>query len=505
MGKIMKLISAAAVVLLSVAPSAAQQDVTVQTGEYWLDGDFGRRQAFPLSGTWQTTLDVSALPEGLHTLGFRAADSRGRWSVPVLRYFLHADRFPSGSVAGKYEMWIDRDFDRRTSGSLQSGVLDTVPDFSALVPGLHTLSVRATDSHGRWSVPYVKYFLKTVASSFGDNVVTGCCYSIDGVNAVGVSVAPVADGVQELSLDVSGLTPGLHTLACLFEDARGRLNAPLLKYFVVPDTLPADNAVTAYEYWFNAGRRTRVEVEPENPLVLKDVEIAIEDVVPHEITDGYRFDVASGTVYCDDSVHFGIVACDRAGHTTGAVLSDTFPMTVPVQVDFTELTDGERMPFAAPAAGRISGFVMPAAAGDSLVWSIGGDCRADFYAADGQRLPVVEAADGDGRRVFRMQAVTEATYVLIHHASPVLRAMDVDCIRQQASGMLHAAAGWSCRVARQSLTVKTAKAGVLRVCDVAGYTVIVRRLEAGTACFALPPGIYLLAWDGVAVRKISVP
>lgn len=85
-----------------------------------------------------------------------------------------------------------------------------------------------------------------------------------------------------------------------------------MKYFVVPDLLPADNKMTAYEYWFNAGPRVRVEVEPENPLTLNDLVIEIKDVVPNEIPADYRFDTSTETVCCADNVFFGMAACGMA-------------------------------------------------------------------------------------------------------------------------------------------------------------------------------------------------
>ena len=252
--------------LTAVLPVSAQK-VVLQKGEYWLDGDFDNRTSIALTDKWETELDVSSLCEGIHTLGFRASDSEGRWSSPNVHYFLRSGRTIEGNQPASYELWIDDDFDHRTTGVLTDGTADMELDLARLHTGLHRLTLRVKDTQGLWSTPMVRFF-------------------------------------------------------------------------AVPDTLPAENAIGGYSYWFNRGPRIRITTAPANPLEIVDLTVEIKDVVPNEIPADYRFDVGTKTVYCNDNVFFGIEAYDLAGRSTQAVLSDTFPMTVPVRIDFRELENG---------------------------------------------------------------------------------------------------------------------------------------------------------------------
>lgn len=163
----------------------------------------------------------------------------------------------------------------------------------------------------------------------------------------------ISGGVVSVDLDLASLSAGLHRLALRVSDSRGVWSSPRTNFFIGHDTLPAGNGISAYSYWFNRGPRVRVNVNTVNPLVVSDLWIEVKDVVPNRIPSDCRFDTATGTLYCDDDVFFGIQAYDMAGSPTEAVLSDTFRMTVSVTPDFVDLADGVPVAFAAPEAGIV--------------------------------------------------------------------------------------------------------------------------------------------------------
>lgn len=493
-----------ATALLPVIPSAQAQVASPQSGEYWIDQQFDQRKSITIANGWQTELDVSALGEGMHSISFRASDTRGRWSSPITRYFLRAVPSHEGNLPTVYEYWTDGNFGKRTAGLLAEGRADLQIDGSALMPGMHVFNLRTGDSHGNWSAPLTRYFL-VPEPAFADNAPAGYQYWIDGAHDRAVSGVVGETGTIDLQLDLSHLCKGLHTLCYQVSDQSGRRGAPVVKYFVVPDLLPADNKMTAYEYWFNAGPRVRVEVEPENPLTLNDLVIEIKDVVPNEIPADYRFDASTETVYCADNVFFGMSACDLAGHSSPAVLSDTFPMTVPVHPAFADLTEGTAVTFEAPGPGHIRGFRMGATTGDSIAWTLSGACTADFYDGNGTRLPAKTKTDADGNTMYEMKTATDRTYALLHHAPAVVRGMDITCRRLQTTGM--AATMWGCtfRTAKNSLTVDAPHRGTLRIVSAAGRTVADEEISAGTTRLYLPAGIYLLQWESEGARKILIP
>lgn len=131
---------------LSTVQYSVAQDVAVRMCEYWTDRQFDSRRTAATTGTWQADLDMSELGEGLHTLSFRAADSEGRWSVPLTRYFLRTGRSLAGNAATGYEMWIDDDFANRKKGSVVGGAAALDLDLKSLRAGLHRLTLRVNDS-----------------------------------------------------------------------------------------------------------------------------------------------------------------------------------------------------------------------------------------------------------------------------------------------------------------------------------------------------------------------
>lgn len=493
-----------ATVPLWVVPAARAQVAAPQNGEYWIDQQFDRRKSVTIAGGWQTELDVSALGEGMHSISFRASDTRGRWSSPVTRYFLRAVPSHEGNLPATYEYWTDGHFDKRVTGQLEEGCADLQIDCSALVPGMHVFNIRTGDAYGNWSAPHTRYFLVPVPT-FADNALAGYKYWIDGAYDRAVSGGMGETGTIDLQLDLQNLCKGLHTLSYQVSDKCGKTSAPVVRYFIVPDLLPAGNKMAAYEYWFNTGPRVRVEVEPENPLALDNLVIEIKDVVPNEIPADYRFDAATETVYCADNVFFGMAACDQAGNSSAAVLSETFPMTVPVRPAFADLTEGTPMEFEAPGPGRICGFRMDATAGDSIVWTLNGTCTADFYDSNGTRLRTETKTDENGRTVYEMKSATERTYALLHHSSAVARVMDITCTILHATGIPGTLYGCTFRAGKNNLTANVPHNGRLRIISAAGLTVADKYISAGTSRLYLPAGIYLLQWENEAARKIFIP
>lgn len=502
--KIQNIIMSVVGLLTAVLPVSAQK-VVLQKGEYWLDGDFDNRTSIALTDKWETELDVSSLCEGIHTLGFRASDSEGRWSSPNVHYFLRSGRTIEGNLPASYELWIDDDFDHRTTGVLTDGTADMELDLARLHTGLHHLTLRVKDTHGMWSTPTVKYFIVPEAT-YADNEIETFSYWFDGDITAAYRTKPTEDGTVYVEADVKHLSKGIHTLTCQATDKYGRLSSPMVRYFAVPDTLPAENAIGGYSYWFNRGPRIRITTAPANPLEIIDLIVEIKDVVPNEIPADYRFDVGTKTVYCNDNVFFGIEAYDLAGRSTQAVLSNTFPMTVPVRIDFRELENATPAIFDAPQAGHIGGFFMQAVSGDTLIWTINNDCSVDFYTEKGERINAEKQTDTEGLITFRMNAGSETTYALVHHAQMIPSKMEICCTRTiPTSAIAEHTEGFAYHADKTGLIVETTDSGILGIVGTTGITMYQNNLPAGSTRINLPSGIYLLLWNGSPVGKILVP
>lgn len=145
------------------------------------------------------------------------------------------------------EYWLDTNFAQRssvaTTGSLSQNI-----DVSALRPGIHTLSVRVSDTKGRWGAPLLKYFL-IGEKSITQNKLTSYEYCFDGNWDASVS----GNFDKELSLDISleGLREGLHHLLLRVADEEGRISQTVLKNFLVYGEDPKERELTSYKYWID--------------------------------------------------------------------------------------------------------------------------------------------------------------------------------------------------------------------------------------------------------------
>ena len=143
--------------------------------EYWFDTDIGAKvTGSPQGNEVNLLLDVNDLSEGLHTLTFRAADDKGRWSAPLCQYFMKTGGMPEARLT-RYEYWIDGNTSAKTSAPTADGLIRLDIDVNDLAEGLHTLTFRAADDKGRWSAPLCQYFMRP-SKAFNDRRVMGYEY-----------------------------------------------------------------------------------------------------------------------------------------------------------------------------------------------------------------------------------------------------------------------------------------------------------------------------------------
>ncbi len=489
------------------ATGALAQSVKPSTCEYWFDGKFDSRISVQTSGDWTAVLDVAGLPVGVHALNIRVSDSKGRWSSPYSRYFLRTERQLDGNAPVSYEYWIDNDMSTLVSGKITNDNVEINADLSSLYPGVHSLTLRCGDSKGYWSVPVIKYFVR-IEPDFSDNVPVSYKYWIDEFKNEAKEAPVGTDGTVNLELDLASLPTGLHSLSMYPVDSRGKSGVPSVKYFVVPEHTLDGNKITAYEYWFNNGPRSRVECEAANPLVITDKEIKIENVVPNEIPSDYTFDVSTGTVWCDDDVHFGLQAFDALGNASSAILSDTFPMKVPVVLAFKALESDVTVTEEAPKAGYINAYRVEGTAGDSIYWTVNDGCTFDLYDAAGNRLNSKKIAnDEEGFVTYGMLAPTSVTYALLHHAPVVLTETSVTCFIRNTSGIGNSVLGdgVDVRTSKNTLVVNLPEDTLLNIFNVSGQAVVSGNFDAGEHRYTLSSGVYIIRTGRYGMLKILIP
>lgn len=147
-----------------IAPAKA---TNVSAVEYFIDTDpgFGKGTAVPFTVGSNISTDViiplTNVAAGYHVLHVRSKDDLGQWSLTT-RYTFYVYATAGTAVTG-VEYFIDTDpgFGNGTAlpavNSADASIQATIP-LTDVSYGFHTLSVRARDNQGRWSLTTHKVF-----------------------------------------------------------------------------------------------------------------------------------------------------------------------------------------------------------------------------------------------------------------------------------------------------------------------------------------------------------
>lgn len=392
----------------------------------------------------------------------------------------------SGQTIAGYEYWFDDGYAGRTEVRDAGGDIRQEIDVSALTPGMHRFMFRVEDTEGRWSNTLCKQFVY-FGASYGDKSVTRYELWLDD-NVESRMSGAVTGGNIQMAIDAAGLSCGLHRVVLRAQDAAGRWSMAKVHNFVKPEPSLAGNMISSYEYWFNRGAVTRVEVGPANPFTADDLLIEVSDVVPNDIDDDYTIDWDEMTAYTADDVVFGIRYGDTAGRMSEA-RTDTFAYNVPVRLDVTRLVWGDTVSVAGPEAGRIYAYDVEAEAGDSLTWCTSGPCKMDIYAGTGERLARIDSPAMPVEH--KMKAVSAGRVLALVYGVPS-DTLSVCCNRKETSGITFAGSGVEICAGDGKITVVGASGCRCSLYSVQGY-VVDRRLRMGeTETFDVSGGVYVI-------------
>lgn len=392
----------------------------------------------------------------------------------------------SGQTTAGYEYWFDDGYAGRTEVRDAGGDIRQEIDVSALTPGMHRFMFRVEDTEGRWSNTLCKQFVY-FGTSYGDKSVTRYELWLDD-NVESRMSGDVTGGNIQMAIDAAGLSCGLHRVVLRAQDAAGRWSMAKVHNFVKPEPSLAGNMISSYEYWFNRGAVTRVEVGPANPFTADDLLIEVSDVVPNDIDDDYTVDWDEMTAYTADDVVFGIRYGDTAGRMSEA-RTDTFAYNVPVRLDVTRLVWGDTVSVAGPEAGRIYAYDVEAEAGDSLTWCTSGPCKMDIYAGTGERLARIDSPAMPVEH--KMKAVSAGRVLALVYGVPS-DTLSVCCNRKETSGITFAGSGVEICAGDGKITVVGASGRRCSLYSVQGYVVDRRLCMGETETFDVSGGVYVI-------------
>lgn len=209
----------------------AQTVSTIERIEYFIDTDPGHGQATAVTFTPGSTVDqaftvdISGLTPGIHFLNVRTRDSNFSWSLNyVSLFFVIAN--DNANIRG-IEYFFDNDpgFGNGTFRSVTPGgsIDETfVINTSALDAGLHILNVRTVDESHTWSLTHSQVFFN-VANENANLVALE--YFIDSDPGMGAGAVetftPNVSINMPVDIDLTAVSPGLHTLFIRVKDASG--------------------------------------------------------------------------------------------------------------------------------------------------------------------------------------------------------------------------------------------------------------------------------------------
>lgn len=430
---------------------------TLTDYEYWIDGDYEKRQTVSpdanetgADGLLQLPdLDLSALPVGIHHLSFRAKDSFGVWSSPVTYYFYRTGASHAGNVLTEYEYWIDSNYQARQKGETdKDGQLPLSElDVASLPMGVHYLNVRAKDSFGAWSSPVTYYFYRTGISHAG-NTLTKYEYWIDDNYNTRQNGELSADGTLVLNdLSLPDLAEGVHYFNFRVQDAFGAWSSTVSYCFYrLAHHRPVKNLITHYRYVFNNDPTTAKTVTldpPVNPLEWEGQLFDIPEFSLTQLPDSFGLELGNtpgkATLSIPAEADFMIQFKDSASQWSRPVVSQ-FNHKIRRNTTLSTAELNKAFTVQKPAAGEALTYRVDIIKEDSIFWKADQPCEANLYASDGTwygKIPAMKLLEGSN-----VKTPVKGTYYAVFH-SAVKDAMynqpnmTLICIGRNASDTIH--------------------------------------------------------------------
>lgn len=207
---------------------------------FWFDTGVDVKTTKTLSGA--TTIDASALKEGVHTVHYQIVDDQGIVGITDSKMFVKVDE-KTVATAKSLRYWFDTDANSVKTTTTLSGV--TTIDASSLMDGVHTLHYQIVDNKDIAGIPASKIFIK-----LGKNTVTKAKSLRYWFDKDMTSVKTTALQSEAVTIDASSLVEGIHMLHYQIVDDKGGLGCVVTKMFFKMSAKTSSTA-TAIRYWFD--------------------------------------------------------------------------------------------------------------------------------------------------------------------------------------------------------------------------------------------------------------
>lgn len=355
--------------------------------QYWFDDDIGTlKQTDEYQGSH--TLDVTSLPDCLHTVHYLVIGENGLTSNVVSAVFMkmksEIDAEPI--TAERMEYWFDDDTEAIQDVEFQSGF--QILDVSALPDGLHTIHCQMVCNNGALTSAHSSIFLKH-SDKTGLAAAKSLRYWFDDQSVV--STMEINTEIQ--TLDVSSLMQGLHTIHYQLVDANGNVSSPVSSIFMkMPNVVSLDgkNVITGYMYWVNDKSMDNKKVDIPQPSSTYSLTTLLPMTESPIRSSDFHFEINEGvpTMYAKNDIHFRFY--DAVGYWTDDSRSFIdYNVSNPV-TDIEKLVSNQT--FDRPEENGIKWFKFEAAPGDTVAFRSSQATSIQVFAPSGKEI---YAASGD--------------------------------------------------------------------------------------------------------------
>lgn len=230
--------------------------------EYWLDDDNAGMKSTSVEGEdVALTLDISHLEPGVHFFNCMPVSS-GSGRGDLARYMFYVPNAKAvetvSDVAG-YEYWIDDDHASAVKKQTTAGEQLLTVGLSNLSSGIHYFNCRVYNERGEYGCPVREvFYLPSSSATTTDVKLASYEYWIDDDYAHHVA-GESQNAEQAFTIDVSGLTSGIHYFNYRAIDDQGRKGNPIRELFYIARTAGTSaSGSLEYEYWIDNDTEKKV-------------------------------------------------------------------------------------------------------------------------------------------------------------------------------------------------------------------------------------------------------
>lgn len=412
---------------------------------YWFDDNAAdaHRLATP-EGKFD--IDVSALPDGVHTLVYQLRDEKETPLSQFCSLFVKTSMISSGRV----RYWVDNDYDKvqsfaydgnthilsvpdmfdglhmlhiqaegdspsapmtkmfikipQTEGidkltclcsidgelkrqedvACSDGVLNWIMDVTDIPYGFHHIMLQVLTPTGAGSSLYEGFFLRDITSA--EHASMKCVYSVDGGEHK-IMAGNLGDGVFHFDLDVTDIKDGLHNISYMLIGDNGISSSAKSAFFW--KTPVGGNGVVQYSYWLNdQSEKHEVKLSKRtNPFELISL-VPVDEMPVRSSCFDFKVENGQPVVHPKNDIHFEFVDASGFVSTVNAQYVDG-NVTEKV-TDIAELESTQT--FVRPDKNAIKWFSFQSEEGDTIAFKSSQATSIQVFSSDGEEI---YSASGD--------------------------------------------------------------------------------------------------------------